>query len=40
MIRKTGMTPEVLVERQGILDSTVELMSVKEKYGLQLSVSE
>lgn len=39
MVRKTEMTPEMLVERQEILDSTVELMGVKDKYGLQLSIS-
>lgn len=40
MIKKGEMTPEMLVERQTLLDSTVELMSVKDRYGLNLSVSE
>lgn len=34
------MTPDMLVERQEILDSTVELMGIKDRYGLKLSVSE
>lgn len=39
MIKKNEMSPEMLVDRQHILDDTVELMAVKEKYGLKLSVS-
>lgn len=39
MIKKNDMSPEMLVDRQHILDDTVELMAVKEKYGLKLSVS-
>lgn len=39
MIKKAEMTPDMLVERQEILDSTVELMGIKDKYGLKLSVS-
>lgn len=39
MIKKAEMTPNMLVERQEILDSTVELMGIKDKYGLKLSVS-
>lgn len=39
MIKKNEMSPEMLVDRQYILDDTVELMAVKEKYGLKLSVS-
>ena len=39
MIKKDAMTPEMLVDRQGILDETVELMTFNEKYGLGLSVS-
>lgn len=34
------MTPEMLVDRQEILDDTVELMEIKEKYQLDISVSE
>ncbi len=40
MIKKDAMTPEMLVDRQGILDETVELMTFNEKYGLGLSVSD
>lgn len=39
-IKKADMTPDMLVKRQSILDDTVELMTVKDKYGLDLSVSE
>lgn len=40
MVKKGDMTPEMLVDRQELLDSTVELMGIKEKFGLELSVSE
>ncbi|EUJ44424.1 BRO-N domain-containing protein [Paenilisteria rocourtiae] len=40
MIKKADMTPEMLLDRQGILESTVELMRVKEKFGLGLTVSD
>lgn len=40
MIKKADMTAEMLVDRQEILDCTVELMGVKEKYGLNFSVSD
>lgn len=40
MVKKAGMTPEMLVDRQELLDSTVELMGIKEKFHLNLSVSE
>ncbi|KAK9680629.1 BRO family, N-terminal domain [Popillia japonica] len=40
MIKKDEMTPEMLVDRQGILESAVELISVKDRYSLDLSVSE
>jgi prophage antirepressor-like protein len=39
-IKKADMTPEMLVKRQAILNDTVELMTVNEKYGIGLSVSE
>ena len=39
MVKKADMTPEMLVDRQELLDSTVELMGIKEKYNLNLSVS-
>lgn len=37
MIKKGDMTPEMLERRQAILDDTVELMIVNEKFGLGLS---
>ncbi|MFV0527724.1 MAG: Bro-N domain-containing protein [Lachnospiraceae bacterium] len=40
MIKKGEMTPAMLVDREEILDSTVELMGVKDKYELDISVSE
>lgn len=40
MIKKGDMSPEMLVPRQEILDETVNLMAVKEKFGLELSVSQ
>lgn len=40
MLKKGEMTPGMLKDRQAILDETVELMSVNEKYGLGLSVSD
>lgn len=40
MLKKSEMSPEMLVERQAILDDTVHLMEANEKYGLGLSVSE
>lgn len=39
-IKKEDMTPDMLVRRQAILNDTVELMTVKEKYGIDLSVSQ
>lgn len=40
MVKKAEMTPDMLVDRQEILDETVELMGTKDKYGLDFSVSE
>lgn len=40
MLNKQSMTPNMLVERQPILDDTVNLMSVVDKFGLEVSVSE
>lgn len=40
MLKKGEMTPAMLVDREGILDNTVELMTVRDKYGLDISVSE
>lgn len=39
MVKKSNMTPEMLVDRQELLEDTVELMAVKEKYHLDISVS-
>jgi len=40
MIKKGEMTPDMLIKRQNILEDTVELMTVKEKYGLDISISQ
>ena len=40
MIKKNEMPPEMLADRQELLDSVVELMGVKEKYHLNISVKE
>lgn len=40
MVKKSSMTPEMLVDRQELLQDTVELMGVKEKYHLDISVSD
>ncbi|MGP1349004.1 MAG: BRO-N domain-containing protein [Stomatobaculum sp.] len=40
LVKKNDMTPEMLLEREGILTDTVELMSVKDRYGIDFSVSE
>lgn len=40
MVKKADMTPSMLVEREGVLDDTVELMGVNDKYQLGISVSE
>jgi len=40
MIKKKDMTPDMLLERQPILDDTVNLMSVVDRFNLDLSVSE
>ena len=40
MIKKAEMSPDMLVDRQAILEDTVELMAVKEKYRLDFSVSD
>lgn len=40
MIKKAEMSPDMLVDRQVILEDTVELMAVKEKYRLDFSVSD
>lgn len=40
MIKKKDMTPDMLIERQPILDDTVNLISVAEKFDLDISVSQ
>lgn len=40
MVKKADMTPEMIVAREPILDDTVDLMGVKEKFDLPISVSE
>ncbi|MEC0239447.1 BRO family protein [Paenibacillus dokdonensis] len=39
MIKKDQMTPDMLVSRQEVLDDTVNLMSVKDKFELDIPVS-
>ena len=39
MVKKANMTPEMLIDRQEILDDTVELMRIKEKFHMDFSVS-
>ncbi|UUZ86770.1 hypothetical protein LJK88_20285 [Paenibacillus sp. P26] len=40
MLKKGQMTPDMLIERQPILEDTVELMGVVDRYGITISVSE
>ena len=40
MLKKGQMDPQMLVDRQPILDDTVELMQAKDKFNLGISVSE
>lgn len=40
MVKKGDMKPEMLVDGQELLEDTVELMTVKEKFGLNLWVSQ
>jgi hypothetical protein len=40
MVKKNDMTPEMLVHREPVLDDTIELMTVNDKFGLGLSISE
>lgn len=40
MIKKNEMTPEMLVKRQSILEDAVELMIVKEKFNLDIPISD
>lgn len=40
MLKKGDMSPAMLREREPILDDTVELMSVVDRFGLQLKISD
>lgn len=40
MLKKPEMSPEMLVDRQELLDATVELMGINEKYHLDISISD
>lgn len=39
MVKKSDMTPEMITDRQAILDDTVELMATNNRFGLELPVS-
>lgn len=39
MVKKNAMTPQMLVERQPVVDDIVQLMELKDKYNLDISVS-
>jgi len=40
MVKKNDMTPDMILEMQPILDDTVSLMSVADKFDLDISVSQ
>lgn len=40
MVKKSEMTEPMLRDREQVLDATVELMLVKERYGLNISVAD
>lgn len=40
MVKKADMTPEMLEDRETVLKGTIELMAVKDKYNLDIPVSE
>jgi prophage antirepressor-like protein len=40
MIKKNEMTPDMLIKRQDILEDTVELMIMKEKFNLDIPISD
>ena len=40
MVKKGAMTPDMLVMRQGVLQDVVELMTINDKFGLRISVSD
>lgn len=39
MVKKGDMTPQMLIEREEVLEDTVELMSANDKFNLGISVS-
>lgn len=40
MVKKEDMTPQMMKDREPIVDETVDLMITKERYGLDFSVSD
>lgn len=40
MVKKADMTPDMLVDRQNLLESAVDLMSVEDRFHLGISVSQ
>nr|WP_205739265.1 BRO family protein [Halocella sp. SP3-1] len=40
MVKKDDMSPEMLVKRQDVLDDTVKLIEINDKFNLDISVSE
>lgn len=40
MVRKSDMSPQMLSDRQSILDDTVNLMALNDKYHMRISVSQ
>lgn len=40
MIKKGEMTPQMLAEREHVLEDVVNLMALQDKYGLNVSISE
>ena len=40
IVKKGDMSPEMLTEREAILDDTVQLMALNDKYGMGISVSQ
>ena len=40
MVKKGDMSPEMLAERAAMLDDTVQLMALNDKYGMGISVSQ
>lgn len=40
MVKKAEMTPVMLSDREQVLDDTVALMETRERFNLELSVSE